>query len=152
MGAKLAAIMPANPAKKKSRRALGLFSSAWGQRITTLAVFNGRLCAGTGNMSGSPWNADYHPMVPESLAQEYGRISCALIPNHTLGAIKWRRSLELTFKVTDRRLIIEQDGSEIASRNHTMTAEQVAAIAGAGRIELGRGVYGRFQGTLRPTP
>lgn len=152
MAAKLAEIVPPNPAKKKNRRTLGLFGSAWGQRITTLAVFNGRLCAGTGNMSGSPWNAEYHPMVPEALAQEYGRIYCASIPNHALGAIKWQRSFDLTFKVTDRRLVIEQGGSEIASRNHTMTAEQVAAIAGAGRIEFGRGVYGRFQGTLQPIP
>lgn len=150
MKEKLAALGNRKPAGKNEQRALGLFESAWGQRITTLAVFNGRLCAGTGNMSGSPWNAEYHPMVPEEIAQEYGRIYCAPIANHTLGAIEWRRATEFTFKVSDRRLVIEQGGSEIASREHAMTAEQLAAIAGPGRFEFGRGVYGRFQGALQP--
>ena len=150
MAEKLATIKPAHSAKKKRRRALGLFSSAWGQRVTTLAVFNGRLCAGTGNMSGSPWNAEYHPMVPEKIAKQYGRIYCARIANHTLGAIDWRGSTEFTFKVTDRRLVIEQDGSEIASNQHSLTAEQLAELERAGKFESGRGVYGRFQGELQP--
>ncbi|MDH3700043.1 MAG: hypothetical protein OEU46_01910 [Alphaproteobacteria bacterium] len=54
MDAKIAALGVRNSSNKRDRRARGLFRSAWGQRITSLAVFNGQLCAGTGNMSGSP--------------------------------------------------------------------------------------------------
>lgn len=137
---------------KRQRRALGLFESAWGQRINALAVFNGELCASTGNMSGSPWNATYHSMVPESLAKEYGRVQCAPIANHTLGAIDWQRSTNFTFKVTSRRLVIEQDGREIASHGHSLAAEQTAALSRSGAFQFARGVYGRFQGTLLPRP
>ena len=128
----------------------GLFPTAWGQRITSLAVFNGRLCAGTGNMSGSPWNAEYHDMVPKELADRYGQVLCAEIPNHTAGAPKWNRSTRFSFRITDRRLVVQQDGTEIAAHPHTLSKKQIAALTNEGTLEFGRGVYGPFRGSLAP--
>lgn len=139
--------LSANEKKQRARRR-GLFATAWGQRVTTLAVLNGRLCAGTGNMSGSPWSPDYHAMVSKTAAEQYGQVFCLDLPNQTAGNIRWKRSTRLTFKVTDRRLIVEQDNVEVFSATHELTDGELAVLSREGGFEFGNGVYGRFRGEV----
>jgi hypothetical protein len=119
---------------------------AWGQRITSLAVFDGRVCAATGNRGGTPPESGDDP-VPSHVARSYGEVFCALVPGHTMMPEPRPRS-KIRFVVTGAHVEIHVDGRRRSQREHRLDPRALQAIA-AGRVTVGQGSYGGFRGSLR---
>lgn len=121
----------------------------WGQRITSFAVMNGRICAGTGNTFRTDYNPTTHTFIDAQVAAQYGLVHCASIDNQTLGIPRRSGDAELIFRITRRDLIIEQDSVEIARRAHQLNDAEYASIAGPnGSMRIGSGVYGPAQAAI----
>ena len=99
----------------------------WGQRVTSLAVLDGRVCAGTGNTFSIPYDSAVHTMLTSELAQEYGAVHCALLPNQTL-APPPRAGAKVSLVVTRTQLAILYDGAVVAARTHRLSAAQLASL------------------------
>ncbi len=65
-------------------RLFGMFESAWGQRVSSIAVFPGKVCAATGSMGNTIYNPELHSFMTAEEAGEYGAVYCADLPNHRL--------------------------------------------------------------------
>lgn len=98
---------------KFAARKYGLFESAWAQRITTLAVFSGRVCAATGSMGGTVYNPDLHNFMTRAQADDYGTIYCAELPNHTMYSDVLTGTHSLKFTVSES-ITISMDGKVVA--------------------------------------
>lgn len=107
----------------RSLRDEGLEPTHWAQRIPSIAIFSGRLCASTGNLSGAGFNPSLHYDIDYS---DYGNIYCAILENHVMSP--WRPGEIYSFTLTTRHLIIEIDGVVVAQNAHSLSASQLAAI------------------------
>ena len=103
-----------NKTHAKRTRLNGIARSSWGFRITSLAVFDGQLCLGTGNMQGVKYDRKIHDWIPYELGLKYGQIYCAKIPNHVLihDLVPGRYSIS----VKNRNLTVSRAGLVIARR------------------------------------
>jgi hypothetical protein len=122
---------------------------SWSQRVTTLAVFDGRVCAGTGNVFAQRHDPVTHSFISPELAANYGYVHCAAIPSQTLAQYQQIGRSEATFTVTRKYLVIHLGGRLAAARRHRLGPAALAAIAEAGgTIRIGVGPYGPAQATL----
>ncbi|MBN8542946.1 MAG: hypothetical protein J0M34_01625 [Alphaproteobacteria bacterium] len=121
----------------------------WGQRITRIAVLNGKLCAGTGNKRGKRYSAADFPNLDEKDTLDYGKVFCANLPNHTMAAHQIAPKAELRFVISDKEMLILADGVVIARSPHSLSAAEVAKLADDGQQTWGKGDYGTAQGELK---
>lgn len=119
---------------------------AWSQRIPTIAVFSGRICASTGNRSGENL-AEWNNVIALDEVQHYGEVFCAHVPGHAMARVS-AGATRLRFQVIERSLSITQDGTVIAEAAHTLSAKALARLDAASP-RVGRGDYGPFSGTVR---
>jgi hypothetical protein len=122
----------------------------WGQRVTSIALFDGRVCAATGNTRGFAFDPQLHPYLPASLAARYGTIYCAPVAGQTLAHTPIATRGTLRFEVTRRELIVRAGGQVVARHAHGLSGAALAALRGGGRLTLGQGPYGRLAGTVIP--
>lgn len=121
----------------------------WGQRITTLAVLNGHLCAGTGNLRGERYSAEKFPQLHAHDTLAYGSVHCALLPNHTLANGRVNKKTELHFIITKNALYIAENENIIARAPATFAARQQEALCDSqGQLTIGLGNYGDFAGAV----
>ncbi|MES1179581.1 MAG: hypothetical protein ABUL43_00125 [Hyphomicrobium sp.] len=117
---------------------------AWAQRIPTIAVLSGRVCASTGNRSGDDLQ-NWASAISAAEARPYGEVFCADVPNHVMG----RPALEgrLQFRVTSQTISIIQNNVVLVEAPHTLSANALARLA-APTVTTAQGDYGPFAGTL----
>ncbi|MDG3042441.1 hypothetical protein [Roseicyclus marinus] len=115
----------------------------WGQRVTSIAVLDGKICVGTGNTFATVFDEDEHTFVPPHSESEYGAVHCALLKNQTLAPFVPEEEVVLNFRITVAELIVERDGEILARQPHDLDEVELAALTG-GRysIDLGVGAYG----------
>lgn len=91
----------------------GLSWRSWGFRITSLAVFNGKLCLGTGSMDGNAsYDSNVHTHIPEKIGDAYGKIYCSDVPNHLL--ISSPEKPRISFY--KNKIIVENNGKKIKKK------------------------------------
>ena len=79
----------------KALREQSLIVEEWAQRIPTIAVFSGKVCASTGSHAGHTYEPDKHPMTAAEAAS-YGEVHCAELRNHVMAnepCRSWRAAL-----------------------------------------------------------
>ena len=92
----------------------GIARSSWGFRITSLAIFDGKLCLGTGNMQGVIYNENVHTWIPPEIGNLYGDIFCSNISNQAL--ISDLRSGKYQISISRKRILIRKDGKVLMRR------------------------------------
>jgi hypothetical protein len=125
------------------------YLSTWGERVPTIAVFNGRVCASTGNLGGARYDPELHPYLPPDLAARYGTVFCAPLANQTMSAGSLPAHGRLRFVISDGELRVYLDGQEIAHHRHQLRSADLELLRQRGELELGRGPYGDLEGTAR---
>lgn len=120
----------------------------WAQRIPTIAVLNGRVCASTGSYGGYAYDPAKHPLSAEQ-ATRYGEIHCAKLDNHVMVQEPAIHG-EIQFVVTDQEMLIVKDGVTLASSKHSLSETSLSALGTPSRVVLGDGIYGSFLGNIKP--
>jgi hypothetical protein len=120
------------------------FDRTWAQRIPTIAVLSGRLCASTGNRTGEDLR-DWGTAITQDEARPYGEVFCATMPNHVMGNVGLNGRLR--FRVTNETISVTQNGVAVAEVRHSLSASALTALRSAG-LTTGHGDYGPFAGTL----
>lgn len=121
----------------------------WGQRITSLTVLNGRLCAGTGNTRAQRYDKHIHRFITEDQQQEYGKVYCADLVNQVLAEYRPAKEGRLSFFVTPKQLQIVIDGRLAASTFHKLGPIALKSLSGLGHVLVGKGAYGPSQAVLK---
>jgi hypothetical protein len=121
----------------------------WGQRIPSIAVLDGKVCASTGNLGGTRYDPRLHPYLRADVAQRYGTVFCAPLANQTMSAGSLPAHGRLRFVISDGELRVYLDGREIAHHRHQLRSADLELLRQRGELELGRGPYGDFEGTAR---
>jgi hypothetical protein len=101
-----------------SLREEGREPTYWGQRVPSVVVLSGRLCASTGSLSGAPFAPLKHVNLTAEQAAEYGKVYCSELPNHILTSSL--RGKLATFTVTESHMEIAIDGKVIATAHHSL--------------------------------
>lgn len=120
----------------------------WSQRIPTIAVLSGRVCASTGNRSGDSQQA-WASAISVNEARPYGEVHCADVPGHTMGRVALQARLR--FRVTSQTVAIVENGAVIAESPHTLSATALSRIASV-NVTTAQGDYGPFAGTVSAVP
>lgn len=110
----------------KTLRDDGYEPTHWGQRIPSIAILSGKVCASTGNLGGAPRDPKKHGFVPEKVADLYGSVYCADLPGHVMANIP--RSGKLAFHIGDYSLSIIVDGKIIVQAKHGLARRQLEQI------------------------
>lgn len=92
----------------QSLRGEGLEPTRWGQRISSIAIFSGRVCVSTSNLAGDPYIKEKHPEITKEAVDQYGCVYCAPLSNHLL--IPEPQGSTARFIITEKSLMIEIDG------------------------------------------
>lgn len=117
----------------------------WAQRISSIAVLDGKICAGTGNMSGGAYDPMGHPITQRE-ADHYGAVHCASVHNQLLVDAR-KDEGELRFVLTNTRLKVYNEDGLVGQTNHDLGLNALKAISQS-RIKYGAGPYGPFLGTI----
>jgi hypothetical protein len=132
------------------QRAISLFTTELGQRITSMAVFNDKLCVGTGNMDGVYGSANKFDFLSYNDINQYGSIFCSKLLNHTLSHIYYKENspVKLEFQVKKSlfgiKIYLKQDGHIIAKNKIELANKNFPD-----KIDIiGKGQYGPFIGKL----
>lgn len=92
----------------KSLRSKGLEPTVLGQRIPSITVLNGRICASTGNLNQLKPSDSVLSKLNVQNIDEYGKIHCLLVPNQTL--IKSASASDYDIVIFERGFKIFADG------------------------------------------
>jgi hypothetical protein len=117
----------------KSLRHAGLEPTHWAQRIPSITVLSGRLCASTGNLGGYPYDPSKHPDISLDLVEQYGSIFCANLKNHIMTsytAPKFESETEnkMDFIVTNSELIISVGGKALVKERHYLSDDDLLKL------------------------
>jgi hypothetical protein len=123
----------------------GIEPIAWGQRVSNIAVFNGKVCASTGNATRSVYDPKKHAYLSDHLAQMYGRVFCAELENQTMTTGPVAMNGHARFIVTPTSMRVDIDGKTVAETPHHLAPRDLAALSG-GMVTLGDGSYGKIRG------
>ncbi|WP_291209061.1 hypothetical protein [Hyphomonas sp.] len=122
---------------------------AWAQRIPTIVVLSGLVCASTGNRTGEDLDR-WQGLVDEGDVRHYGEVFCAPVPGHVMTGPVPDGTL-VRFRVDKERLSIVVDGKTVASAAHGLSGSALHRLSRA-RPRVGTGDYGPFEGILRRLP
>jgi len=111
----------------QSLREEGREPTLWGQRVPSIVVLSGMLCASTGNLSGAGHAPSVHVDISTQQAEEYGQVYCSTLANHVMTSTPQGKLATLT--VTNRHLTITIDGEVTAIAKHNLTRAALDAIA-----------------------
>jgi hypothetical protein len=120
---------------------------AWSQRVPTIAVLSGRVCASTGNRSGDSQQT-WVNAIPPAEARPYGEVFCADVPGHAMGRVALQG--RVTFRVTSASVAIVQNGVVLGETAHTLSAGALSSLATL-TVTTAQGDYGPFAGTVTAT-
>lgn len=121
----------------------------WAQRIPTVVVLSGLVCASTGNRTGE--NLDrWRSVVDEDDVRPYGEVFCASLPGHVMTR-PVPDGTSVRFLVDKERLSIVIDGKTVGSAAHGLSRSALQRLSRA-RPSIGTGDYGPFEGILRRVP
>jgi len=96
-------------------RILGLFTTAWGQRVSQIVVKNGALCASTGSMGTTRFAPTVHTHLTSAQFEEYGLIWCAPLESQALADVARTGSYAIAFSVSEHGVSISIDGKKVIS-------------------------------------
>lgn len=116
----------------------------WAQRIPTIAILSGRVCASTASRTGEslqPWLT----VISAAEAAPYGQVFCADVANHVMGRVE--AQTRVSFRITSQNIAILQNGVVVAEVLHSLSAAALTRLATVTPI-MGSGDYGPFAGTL----
>ncbi|MGD9497681.1 MAG: hypothetical protein AB7Y46_15375 [Armatimonadota bacterium] len=137
---------PGHPWERECEEA-GLVINQWGQRLTSLVPLGETLMAST-SAKGPVAPEDWPDFIPPEALAEYGAVLRLRLPGCLSARIHWTaQPTELEFALTRERMVIRQQGLELASA--PLDAELASALAAAGgiaQVTWGEGAYGPFGG------
>ena len=135
----------------RTMRAEGRWDRKWHQRVPSVVVLNGKLCASTGNFGGEPYIADYDTLFPQEQAAQYGDVHCATLPNHTLlGPLESMEPGLYTFRVSTTHMSILKNGMLLTAVPHSLSGEALRVLQSHETLPVitGKGFYGPLNGTV----
>lgn len=109
-----------------SLRSEGREPTLWGQRVASIAVLSGRVCASTGNLDGAAFKPEIHADLTKDEAFQYGRVHCAKLPGHAMTSMPIGRRAR--FVVTQTSIKIKVDGKVMAKTRHGLSAHQLSSL------------------------
>jgi hypothetical protein len=91
--------------------------SAWAQRIPTVAILSGKICASTATMNGVSYNPALHASImAEHHAKNYGAVYCARLPGHVMFSGDLVGAHTLRFTSNEHGVSIAVDSKVVASQ------------------------------------
>jgi hypothetical protein len=123
----------------------GLVTNHWGQRVTGMVPHGNSLMLSTSSKGTYAWS-DKYDFLTESQRREYGAVIQLTMPGNLAAQIKWKnRPIRLEFVIERTRLMIRQDGQELASTKfQSGDIDRVPQWT----IKWGQGVFGQLNGKM----
>ena len=140
-----------SPDIREQYRSEGRAFDKWHQRVPSIVILGGRLCAATGNFGGDLFLPEFDVILTPEQAAQYGKVHCAELPNQTLiSSPDTAASVRYAFHITDTRLQILENGIVVKSVPHTLSKEALHALQVSGKLNIvtGKGSCGPYNGTL----
>jgi len=123
----------------------GLVTNHWGQRVTGMVPLGDALMLSTSSKGTSEW-FDKYDFLSDRQRREYGAVIRTRMPGNLAAQIKWQdRPLKLEFVVEQRRMVVRQEGDEIA---HAEISFDLPRGLQQSTLRWGQGVYGPLNGTI----
>ena len=124
----------------------GLVTNHWGQRVTAMVPLQDSLMLSTSSKGTSAW-FDKYDFLTEAERREYGALIRLKMPGNLAARIEWcDRPTKLEFIIRTDRLIIRQDGKQLATSDLDLSknTRDLKRL----RVRWGQGVFGKLNGTL----
>ncbi len=123
-----------------------LVANHWGQRVTGMVPQGSALMLSTSTKGTYAW-FDKYDFLTDAQRREYGAVIELSMSGNLAAQIKWRdRPIKLEFVVEQSRLVIRQDGAELARSQLSFDGAQRLTDS---TVQWGRGVFGALNGKLR---
>jgi len=124
----------------------GLVANHWGQRVTGMVASGPSLFLSTSSKGTSPW-LDEYDFLTDQQRREYGAVIRLDMPGNLAAQIKWRdRPIKLEFVIESNRLVVRQDGAELAHANFRLDGADGLRQP---TVRWGQGVFGELDGKIR---
>ena len=123
----------------------GLVTNHWGQRVTSMVPQGNFLILSTSSKGTYQW-FDRYEFLTDQQRREYGAVIRLAMPGNLASQIKWKnRPLKFDFVVEKSRLIIRQDGEDLAHSELPFdTLDGFQQIT----VKWGQGVFGKLNGRV----
>lgn len=117
----------------------------WGQRITSMVPRGDSLMLATSSKGTYEW-FDKYDFLTDKQRREYGAVLRLKMPGNLAAQVKWTDGpTKLDFVVTSDRMIVRQDGQQLAAVTFTgMDRDRTRDVA----VKWGDGVFGSFSGKI----
>jgi hypothetical protein len=123
----------------------GLVLNYWGQRVTSMVPLGDALMLSTSAKGNVRWDAKYD-FLTESRRKEYGAGLALTMPGNVAAPVRWKEGpTELQFVLLRDRMLIRQDGREIASA--ALDPSFVRSLR-ASTVVWANGVFGPLRGEI----
>jgi len=124
----------------------GLVTNHWGQRVTGMVPFGDSLMLSTSSKGTSRWY-DKYDFLTEGQRREYGAVLQLKMPGNLAAQIEWKdRPSRFEFILTRDKMIIRQDGQQLASTPLQLTDQGEKNALEHIHTTWGQGVFGQFNG------
>jgi hypothetical protein len=123
-----------------------LVTNHWGQRVTGMMPLDSALMLSTSSKGTYQW-FDKYDFLTDQQRREYGSVVQLQLPGNLATQIKWKdRAIKLDFVVEKDRIVIRQDGEEIA---HSKIQLDNPKLLQQATVKWGQGVFGKLNGTVK---
>jgi hypothetical protein len=123
-----------------------LVTNHWGQRITGMVPRGDTLMLSTSSKGTYEWFDKYDSLTEEQ-RREYGAVLELKMPGNLAAQIKWKdRPTKLEFVVQRNRLVIRQDGQELAAA--ALRLPEIKTLSEL-NVNWGEGPFGAFSGSIQ---
>lgn len=120
-------------------------ANLWGQRVTGMQPHGTGLLITTSSKSSGPWAPKFSFLTEQQLS-DYGAIYLAVIPGNLAVPIDWQSEpTKISVELAGTILKVSQDGRPLGQ---VEVPEHLLSEFKPSRIQWGRGVYGKWNGTL----
>ena len=126
----------------------GLVLNHWGQRVTSMIPHGDSLYLSTSSKGTVEWKEEY-TFLADQQRREYGAVLRLRMPGTIVAPIDWQdRPMEFTFSIEPGKLMIHQDGKQLAS---TILPDDFDIDLSLLNTTWGDGTYGPVRGKLTNT-
>jgi hypothetical protein len=122
-----------------------LVTNHWGQRVTGMVPRGSSLMLSTSSKGTYRWY-DKYDFLTDRQRREYGAVIRLTMPGNLAVPIKWKNQpTTLEFVIARDRLIIRQDGNELASSRFPLQDRERFQRS---NVNWGSGVFGKLNGKI----
>lgn len=122
-----------------------LIFNHWGQRVTGMVPLGSSLMLSTSSKGTHQW-FDKYKFLTDRQRREYGAVIRLTMPGNLAAPMKWKNQpTKLEFVIAGDRLIIRQDGKELASSRFSLQDRERFQRS---KVNWGKGVFGKLNGRI----